>query len=218
MNFEELVKFLRDNWPALIAIIIIVTPVVWIILHFLYNHRFNILKDEIDALRRKEKDAQPLPSKLSVQIQLHRPFDREPSDHLYGEPFDSAADRLVGGAEKWSSPRQLQPGNPRAVVPGTAIVIELHENGPLLDFSIQNIDQVPNYLNAVASIVSAWIAARARRKQELPKDDFRNKGGTVIRVGDLRIESERNLETKELQRLVSAVATTAADRTKSADA
>jgi hypothetical protein len=155
---------------------------------------------------------------LSIQIQLHRPFDREPSNHIYGEPFDMAADRLVGGGEKWSSPRQLGIGNPRAVIPGTEMSIELHEDGPVFDFILQNLDQIPNYVSAIAAVVSAWIAARALRAEALPKDDHRNKGGTVVRVGDLRIESERNLEPEEIQRLLSAIATTRADREKPADA
>jgi hypothetical protein len=151
---------------------------------------------------------------LSIQIQLHRPFDREPGHHLYGEPFDSAVDTLVGGKKKWSSPRHIQPGIPRAAIPGTDMSIELHEDGPLLEFLLQNIDQIPNYISAVASIVSAWAAARALRRNELPPGDFRNKGGTVIRVGDLRIESERNLAPDQLARLLSAIATTRADSEK----
>ena len=135
---------------------------------------------------------------LSIQVQLRRPFDREPSDHLYGEPFDSAADAIVGGAARWSSPRTVQPGNPRAVIPGTSLSLELHEDGPLIDFILQNLDQIPNYISAITSIVFAWIAARALRKQELPPNDYRGKGGTLIKVGDLRVESSRNLEPEEL--------------------
>jgi hypothetical protein len=151
---------------------------------------------------------------VSIQVQLHRPFDREPNDHVYGEPFDSAADRVIGGKEKWSSPRAQRHETPRAVIPGTEMSIELHEDGPLLEFVLQNVAQIPNYVSAIAAVVSAWAATRALRKQQLPKDDFMGQGGTVVRMGDLRIESERNLEPDELARLLSAVAATRADREK----
>jgi hypothetical protein len=155
---------------------------------------------------------------LSVRIQLHRPYDREPGDHLYGEPFDSAVDLLVGGVDRWSSPRRMQQGNPLAVIPGAEISIELHEDGPVFEFFLKNIEHIPNYINALAAVVSAWIAARALRVQQLPKDDFSTKEGTLIRIGDLRIESARRLSAAELQRLVSAIATTSSDRMSTEDA
>ena len=151
---------------------------------------------------------------LSIQIQLYRPFDRDPSDHIYGEPFDSAADSLVGGAEKWSSPRDQQAANPRAIIPGTEMSIELHEDGPIIEFIVQQVNQIPNYVGAIAGVVSAWAAVRALRQQALPKDDYHGKSGTVITVGDLRIESQRNLDPGEVERLLSAIVTTSADREK----
>jgi hypothetical protein len=151
---------------------------------------------------------------LPIQIQLHRPFDRKPDDHVYGEPFDGAADRLVGGKDKWSAPREQRRETPRAQIPGTTMSIELHEDGPLLEFVLQNLNQIPNYVSAIAAVVSAWAATRALRKQALPKDDFMGKGGTVVRIGDLRIESERNLEPDELHRLLSAIVPTQTDREK----
>lgn len=156
-------------------------------------------------------------SMLSVKIQLYRPSDREPSDHIYGEPFDSVVDKLVGGSAKWSSPKTQQPEQPKAVIPGTEISIELHENGPTIDFVLTIVEQIPNYINAIAAMVSAWIVVREHRRKALPKDDYRSEGGTVVQIGDLRIESERNLEPDELQRLLSAIATTREDREKPTD-
>src|SRR5262245_6893658 len=153
---------------------------------------------------------------LQIQVQLYRPFDREPSDHEYGEPFDSLADNQVGGADKWSSPRNERPRNPRAVIPGTGVSIELHEDGPLFDFVVQHLDQIPDYLSAIASLVSAWIAVRAQRKKERAKDDYRSKSGTKLRVGDLRIESDRDLTPEELKRFAEAAAPTADDRSTTA--
>lgn len=152
---------------------------------------------------------------MLVKIQLFRPYDREPSDHIYGEPFDSVVDQVIGGGENWSSPKTLQSEQPNAVIPGTKICIELHEDGPTIDFVFQLIEEIPNYINAISGIVSAWILVREHRKKALPKDDYHAKGGTVIQIGDLRIESQRNLDPDELQRLLSAVAITHADREKS---
>ena len=53
MGFEELVKFLRDNWPTIIATAVIVTPVLWLILHFLFKDRLELLKGQNEALRQQ---------------------------------------------------------------------------------------------------------------------------------------------------------------------
>src|SRR5262245_30767963 len=95
---------------------------------------------------------------LKVQIQLHRPFDRHPGHHLYGEPFDDVVNRCVGGEDRWSSPRNVQSEIPRASVLGHEISIELHEDGALIHFIVQHADKIPEYISAIAAVVSAWAA------------------------------------------------------------
>lgn len=51
MDFEALVKFLGENWATILATGIILTPVLWVILHFLFRHRLDTLKEQIDSLR-----------------------------------------------------------------------------------------------------------------------------------------------------------------------
>ena len=80
--------------------------------------------------------------------------------------------------------------SPRAILEDSGIAIELHEYGPMLDFVVQHVDQIPNYVSALAAVVSAWAAVRTLRRQQLPKDDNRREGGTVMTIGGLRVEHE----------------------------
>src|SRR5262245_27805711 len=144
---------------------------------------------------------------LNIKVKLNRPFDRVPSDHFYGEPFDTAVDEAIGGRKNWSALRESH-DQPKASISGQDITIELHEDGPDLHFVLQFLDQIPDYLSAIASVVSAWAATRELRKKALPANDFQSRGGTVIQMGDLRIESERNLSPEELEKLLFAIAAT----------
>ena len=141
-----------------------------------------------------------------VQLKLCRPYDREPGDHLYAEPFDSAIDKFVGGAASWSSPRASQPGNPAATLPDQSLTVTLHEDGPVFEWIVQNWDQIPNIFNSLAAVVSAWYAARTYRKSQLPKDDFRGNGETRIKLGDVELIVTKDLPAEELAKLAKAVA------------
>jgi hypothetical protein len=143
---------------------------------------------------------------MRILITLSRPFDRHPSDHFYGEPFDAELDKFVGGKSAWSFPREDRSQRPQAKLKDRNISIELHEDGPVIDFIAQNLAQLPDYVSAISAIVSAWAATRALRKRDLPPDDFRRKGGTVVETGDLRFESKRNLEPEELIEITEAMA------------
>jgi hypothetical protein len=143
---------------------------------------------------------------MKISLQLSRPFDRHPDDHFYGEPFDSKLDQLIGGAAKWSTPRQDRTQMPKAVISGQPISVHLHEDGPIFDFIIQNIDKIPDYLNAVAALLTAWTAVRAARKRSLPKNDYQAESETVIEMGEYRISSKRNLKPTEVIEIMRSLA------------
>jgi hypothetical protein len=143
-----------------------------------------------------------------ILIELSRKWDREPGDHFYGEPFDSAVDAAVGGRSRWSSPREAGVANPRAVIVGSKLAIELHETGPVLQFVAQHFDQIIASMSMVAGVVAAWAATRAARVSKLPADDHRVQGGTIVRIGDLRLETERTLTVDEISVLIQGLANT----------
>lgn len=143
---------------------------------------------------------------MKISVQLHRPYDRDPDDHFYGEPFDSKLDILIGGSANWSSPRQDRTQLPAAVIPGQRISVYLHEDGPVFDFVMQNIDKIPDYINAVAALLTAWTAARVARRRSLPKNDSQAESGTVIEMEEFRIISKRNLKPKEVIEIMSSLA------------
>src|SRR5712691_3443282 len=53
MTFDDLVKFLRGNWPAIVATAIIVTPVLWVILRYLFKQQIEVLRTHNEALKQK---------------------------------------------------------------------------------------------------------------------------------------------------------------------
>ena len=55
MKFDELVLLIREHGAAMIASALLVAPVVWLILHFLYRERLEKLKDDIASLERRLK-------------------------------------------------------------------------------------------------------------------------------------------------------------------
>jgi hypothetical protein len=142
----------------------------------------------------------------TITLKLCRPYDRDPSNHHYAEPFDSTVDAFVGGASAWSIPRNTPSGNPEAVPPGKAVKVVLHEDGPILQFFLENWQQIPNALSAVGTLISAWYAARAFRQKQLPPQDFRGKGGTRITIGDVEVSVDSDLSAEQLAELAGAVA------------
>lgn len=136
---------------------------------------------------------------MKVAIQLHRPYDREPHDHSYGDPFDSELDKAVGGSD-WRS-RSTEPDgvdHPTARLADRAIKVELHEDGPVFEFFARALHELPDYIAALASLVSAWITVRARRARELPEDDIFARSGYVIRIDGTEARTTTTLTTREL--------------------
>src|SRR5262245_44016846 len=53
MNFDDLVNFLRGNWAAIAATIVIVSPVLWAILNYFFKHRIESLRTQNEMLKQK---------------------------------------------------------------------------------------------------------------------------------------------------------------------
>jgi hypothetical protein len=79
--------------------------------------------------------------------------------------------------------------------------VELHEDGPLIEFLINQVDKIPGYIAAIAAVVSAWAATRQQREATLEKDDLKSKSGTEIVIGDIKVQSDTNLSPDELTEL-----------------
>lgn len=124
-----------------------------------------------------------------VAIKLYRPTP----DNLesYGPLVIKRLDQMVGGADKWSMSQYHGVAN----VPGTKIRIERHEDGP--EFWNLIVTQLPNYVSALASVASAWLAYRALRR---PKEQRTVK----LRIGKHSYEGPVN-GSQDLQRIVAAL-------------
>lgn len=51
MNIRETKKFLSENWPILVSVIIVLTPIVWSIASIYYLGRIESLREQNDLLR-----------------------------------------------------------------------------------------------------------------------------------------------------------------------
>jgi hypothetical protein len=100
---------------------------------------------------------------MQVQIKLYRGADREPEDHFYGEPVDRILDELIGGREAWSSLREDRSLTPEATLRDATIRVELHEDGPLFQFLVEQIPHIPTYVSTLAAVVSAWAAMKPKK-------------------------------------------------------
>jgi hypothetical protein len=102
---------------------------------------------------------------MEVRLKLYRPLDRFPSDHFYGEPFDTVLNDYVGGEAAWSSPRADRLKTPRATLQAAPVSVSLHEDGPLFQFIAENASSIAAYTGALASVVSAWAAIRPKKDE-----------------------------------------------------
>src|SRR5262245_39699350 len=88
-------------------------------------------------------------------------FRRPPGDHSsYSAAIDGRLDELLGTDRARATLRLKN----SARVPGTSVVVERHENGPLI-FGIPLID-LAAYAGTLATIASLWLQMRDRRKTE----------------------------------------------------
>lgn len=145
---------------------------------------------------------------MNVNIKLYRRYDREPSDHSYGEEFDNELNRIVGGKDKWSPTPEASSCDkpPAAKIADTDTKIELHEDGPLISFILENLDLVPACVSAIASLISAWVAVRAVRASKLPENSMDRESGTIIEIGEYKFTCDKNLTPKQVEEMLKSIA------------
>ena len=106
---------------------------------------------------------------MDVEIKLYRPYDREPSDHFYGEKFDSEMNLVIGGKSNWSPSPEAGTceEHPAAKIKDKDITIELHEDGPVISFVLACLEKLPSATKypkslACSSVVSVLISLNFR--------------------------------------------------------
>ncbi len=88
MNFGELTAFIGEHWATIVATVVVVTPIVWLILHFLFRHRIELLKAQQETLK-QQNDA------LRQQVDAMKSQPRqEPAPARPGANQDTA--ELIG--------------------------------------------------------------------------------------------------------------------------
>ena len=89
MNFGELTTFIRESWATIAAAAIVIVPVLWLILHFLFKHRIELLEAQKDALKQENESlVQRIKALESEQHQGHArgsPDASESTSDMIGE-------------------------------------------------------------------------------------------------------------------------------------
>jgi hypothetical protein len=132
---------------------------------------------------------------MKCMVKLHRPYDRSPGDHKYGQRFDELLDLFIGGSAKWEKRSDASDG-PVAEASDPRIRVELHETGPEFAFFIENAGEIATYVSALATLVSSWISVRLAYQK--PRDPVWESDGTIIQLGDLKITAGRDLTADEI--------------------
>lgn len=57
MEFERLISFIKENWATILALVVILAPIIWGILHFLFQNRLKELRAQIARVGSRD-DAQ----------------------------------------------------------------------------------------------------------------------------------------------------------------
>jgi hypothetical protein len=113
-------------------------------------------------------------------------FRHPPGDHsTYGASIDRQLDDLL----KTDQARQSLKKKARATLPGTAIVVERHEDGPSF-FGIP-LGELVNYAASLATIASTWWQLRDRRKAE-PSHEVHMKVGSREYRGPIASKKDFN--------------------------
>ena len=145
-------------------------------------------------------------------IKFYRPYDRTPSDHQYGEPFDESLNKFVGGKESWDA---TDPFHPIANIDNPKIEISLHEDGPEFMFFIEHSSEISAYVSALASLIASWVTVRSIMSK--PKNKFEyEKDGTILKIGDIELKSKRDLDQDEILDVLIALESVAKDEEKNA--
>lgn len=132
--------------------------------------------------------------KQKAELKLER-WDREPGgDHNYGEPIDKLMEELVGGSEQFDRSAH----NPIAKIPEVDASVELHEDGPLILFLVE---QIPAILGATAALISAWVAWKSSRSLA-NQDEQRS---VIIKIGKHEYRGSTG-KKEELEKIFSFLA------------
>jgi hypothetical protein len=94
-----------------------------------------------------------------LRIKLVRTTVFDPDD--YGPQFEKCLDRLVGGKSEW---KQSRNAHRQAMIPGTRIVVQRHEDGPEFWFNLANLALASG--SFVVSTVALWYQIPKREKKE----------------------------------------------------
>jgi hypothetical protein len=86
----------------------------------------------------------------TINVKLYR-NDRDFADHNYGPPIDKMLDDSVGGPQFLDRTED----RPIAFLKDSNIQLELHEDGPLMKFSIRYLH---DFLNVFSPLITAWSA------------------------------------------------------------
>ena len=139
---------------------------------------------------------------MKCWMKLRRPYDRNPGDHKYGQPFDEQLDLFIGGSANWEKLADA-PDGPVAEVSNPKVRVELHETGPEFTFFIVHASEIATYLGALATLISTWVSVR--RAYRKPRDPVWEPDGTIIEFGDLKITAGRDLTPEEIQSLAKSM-------------
>jgi hypothetical protein len=141
---------------------------------------------------------------MSLVVVKFKRYDQDPPGHFYGDAIDKMIEDVVSGTGILG-PDRSGPGyryyyQPiMAVVRGTEIAHSLQEDGPVLQFVIE---QIPAFISAFAGIVSAWCAwrPRATNDQTVPGPALTRE--VTITIGDQSYTGTPKNE-KELQQILN---------------
>lgn len=90
MEFKELVPFIRDYWPMIIATGVVITPVLWFVIHYLHKRQLETLRGDYEALARtKESRGQEASQSRHNGVVTARKYDVFLSSVLAGFSNDS---------------------------------------------------------------------------------------------------------------------------------
>ncbi|WP_444678264.1 hypothetical protein [Halomonas sp. E19] len=76
MNVGELTAFIAEHWATIVATVVVVAPILWVMLHFLFRHRIELFKAQEEALKQQNDSLKQENNALRQQL------DAMKSQHL----------------------------------------------------------------------------------------------------------------------------------------
>lgn len=91
MNVGELTIFIAEHWATIAATVVVVTPILWVMLHFLFRHRIELLKAQEEALKQQNDSLKQQNDALRQQLDtLKSQHQPEPAAARAGASQDTA--------------------------------------------------------------------------------------------------------------------------------